>query len=210
MKKILALSLAIMLLLTLCACGKDETKPTTTTQTTTAAITTTAPTTITTTTPTVNIENEALQIAMELMGQYNWYCAVGACCDMEYVDDNLRGYLSDAQKDIYVGAQQLILCCHNAEEVNAHLHSLFADTLITFYPDDLLFTDAQDHLYLIIFPTGLPSIQNHRLVSYDGNNIVVEADCYSEGDLYATVTASCYKAADGFKLGTYEYHFIEE
>lgn len=207
MKKVLAICLAAMLLLALCACGEDKSDPTT--ASTTTASTTTAPTTVPTTVPTTDpnamTENKALEIGRELLGKYNWYGAVGACCDMEYVEGDMSAYLSDAQKDIYVGSQQRITCCENEEEVNAHLHQTFSDRLITSYPEDLLFTDDDGNLYIIIYPTGLPYYKDHRLISFSESFITMEADCYEEDALEGTVRIVCARTFDGFVLEEYEY-----
>lgn len=207
MKKILAICLAAMLLLALCACGEDKSDPTTVS--TTTASTTTAPTTVPTTVPTTDpnamTEAKALEIGRELLGKYNWYGAVGACCDMEYVEGDMSAYLSDAQKDIYLGSQQRITCCENEEEVNAHLHHTFSDRLITSYPEDLLFTDDDGNLYIIIYPTGLPYFKDHRVISFSESFITLEADCYEEDTLEGTVEIVCARTFDGFILEEYEY-----
>ena len=204
MKKILAICLAAVLLLALCACaGQKPTAPTTTTPTsgTTINPTTTNPTTK----PTGIAEEEAKQIASELLGKYIWYGAVGACCDMEYVEGDMSAYLSDAQKDIYVGSQQRITCCKNEEEVIAHLHQTFSDRLITSYPEDLLFTDGSGNLYIIIYPMGLPYFKDHRVVSFSESFITLEADCYEEGTKEGTARVVCARTFDGFILEEYEY-----
>ena len=200
MKKILTICLAAMLLLTLCACGEDETS--TTTPTTAPS---TNPTTSSTTKPQAMTEDDAKKIAAELLGQYNWYGAVGACCDMEYVEGDMSAHLSETQKDIYIGSQQRITCCKNAEEVVSHLHHTFVDRLITSYPEDLLFTDDSGNLYIIIYPTGLPSYQNHRLISYNDSTIVLEADCYEEGEKRGIAKIVCAKTTDGYILEEFEY-----
>ena len=209
MKKLLALSLAFMLLLALCACGEDEAKPTNVTTTAPTQATTTVPTTVPTTAPTTDpdtmTETEALEIGRELLGKYNWYGAVGACCDMEYVEGDMSACLSDAQKDIYVGSQQRITCCESAEEVISHLHQTFSDRLITTYPEDLLFTDDAGNLYIIIYPTGLPYFKDHRVISFSESFITLEADCYEEDTLEGTVTVTCAKTFDGFILEEYEF-----
>lgn len=212
MKKLLAISLAFMLLLTLCACGEDKTDPTTastTTASTTTASTTTALTTAPTTVPTTPsnqiTEAEALEIASELLGMYNWYSAVGACCDMEYVEGDMSAYLSDAQKDIYIGSQQKITCCKNSHEVNAHLHHMFAEELIESTPDDLLFTDNDGNLYIILYPTGLPSYLNHSVVSYDNETIVLQADALDGGEKYGSVVVTCNRVDCCFVLSSFEF-----
>ena len=204
MKKILAICLATMLLLALCACGTQKTDtPTTTTPT--SGTTTNPTTTNPTTKPTGMTEADALRIASELLGKYNWYGAVGACCDMEYVEGDMTAFLSDAQKDLYIGSQQKILCCKNEEEVISHLHHTFVDRLITFYPEDLLFTDDAGNLYIIIYPTGLPSYQNHRLISYDDSFIVLAADCVEEGQKEGIAKVTCARTFDGFILEEFDY-----
>ena len=211
MKKILAICLAAVLLLTLAACGEDKTDPTTASTTTapTTTVPSTAPTTVSTTAPTtdpnVMTETKALEIGRELLGKYIWYGAVGACCDMEYVEGDMSAYLSDAQKDFYIGSQQKIICCKNEEDVNAHLHHTFSDRLITSYPEDLLFTDGSGNLYIIIYPTGLPYFKDHRVVSFSESFITLEADCYEEDTKEGTARVVCARTFDGFILEEYEY-----
>lgn len=220
MKKILAVCLVTILLLTLCACGEDQDKPTTaptrkpvaattTIPTTGSAAPTTQPTTAPTTAPTTDpnamTEDKALEIGRELLGKYNWYGAVGACCEMEYVEGDMSAYLSDEQKDVYVGSQQRITCCENAEAVISHLHHTFSDRLITYYPEDLLFTDDAGNLYIIIYPTGLPSYQNHRVLSFSESFITMEADCYEEDSLKGTARIDCVLTFDGFILETFTF-----
>lgn len=209
MKKILAICLAAVLLLALCACGEDEAKPTNVTTTAPTQATTTVPTTIPTTAPTTDpdtmTETKALEIGRELLGKYIWYGAVGACCDMEYVEGDMSAYLSDAQKDFYIGSQQRITCCKNEEEVIAHLHHTFSDRLITSYPEDLLFTDDDGNLYIIIYPTGLPCFMDHRVVSFSESFITLEADCYEEDTKEGTARVICARTFDGFILEEYEY-----
>ena len=205
MKKIIAICLAAMLLLALCACGENETAPTTNPTTAPTTAPTIAPTTAPTTPPTSMTEEKAKQIATELLGKYNWYGAVGACCEMEYVEGDMTQYLSDKQKGIYIGSQQRITCCKTEEEVNSHLHRSFVDRLITFYPEDLLFTDDAGNLYIIIYPTGLPGYQNHRLISYNESFIVLEADCVEEGQKEGVAKVTCARTSDGFILEEFEY-----
>lgn len=197
MKKLLALTFALLLLLTLCACGEDETAPTTDL--------TTNPTTNSTTKPQAMTEDDAKKIATELLGQYNWYGAVGACCDMEYVEGDMSAHLSETQKDIYIGSQQRITCCRNADEVHAHIESMIARPLIEKYPDDLLFTDNDGNLYIIIYPTGFSSYRNHRVIFFDESTIVVEADCVEADEIEGKAKVTCIKGTNGFLLSEFVF-----
>ncbi len=196
MKKVLSLLLVVLMLLAMCACGEKN-------DATTA--TTTKPTTKPTTAPEPLTEAKALEIGKKLLGDYVWYGAVGACCDMEYVEADMSAYLSEAQKNLYIGSQQKITCCHTAAEVDAHIDRQIAKSLITGYPDDLLFSDDKGNLYIIIYPTGLPYYQDHRVVSFDENTIVLEADCYETGEMEGTAKVTCTKTATGFVLEKFEY-----
>lgn len=200
MKKILTICLAAMLLLTLCACGEDETS--TTTPTTAPS---TNPTTSSTTKPQAMTEDDAKKIAAELLGNYIWYGAVGSVCEMEYVDADMTQYLSDAQKDLYIGSQQRITCCHNADEVHAHIESMIARPLIENYPDDLLFTDNDGNLYIIIYPTGFSSYRNHRVIFFDETTIVVEADCVEADEIEGKAKVTCIKGTNGFLLSEFVF-----
>ena len=168
MKKILALSLACVLLLALCACGEEEQTSTTTP--------TTIPTTIPTTAPVTMTEEEAKQIASELLGKYAKFGAVPVCCETEYVHADMSAFLTDAQKEIYIGSQHKILCCKSAAEVNAHIDRTMVPALSCNYPDDLLFSDDEGNMYVIIYPTEHSHYENHRVVSFDNSTIVLEAD----------------------------------
>ena len=106
--------LAAAMLLTLAACGEGENAPggTTTLPSTTLPIPTTSnghPTQ----------EAEALQIGKELLGKYLWYGALGVCCDTEYVEGDMSAYLSDTQKDLYIGSQHKITCCKKRKRLTA-------------------------------------------------------------------------------------------
>lgn len=204
MKKIIAICLVAMLMLTLCACGEQKTDtPTTTTPS--SGSTTNPTTTNPTTKPTGMTEEEAKQIASELLGSYIWYGAVGACCEMEYVQGDMSQHLSDEQKKLYIGSQQRITCCKTEEEVNSHLHRTFVDRLITSYPENLLFADDQGNLYIIIYPTGFPYYKDHRVISFSESFITLEADCYEEDEMEGTARIVCAKTFDGFILEEFEY-----
>ena len=138
MKKILALSLACVLLLALCACGDD-------------ADPTTAPTTAPTTPPVTMTEEDAKQIAVELMARYNHFAGVGVCCDSEYFEGDMSAFLTDAQKEIYIGSQHKITCCKSVSEVNSHIRRTLDKSVFAEDVTDLLFSDDEGNMYVIIF-----------------------------------------------------------
>lgn len=115
---------------------------------------------------------------------YAAYRAIGTYCYRELNTEDMSRYLTDAQKEIYCQQQMQILCCGTPEEMLEHAHSLLDDSLLTEDPTDLLFTDYEGNLYLIITPMGMV---NYHHIQQVGSNIYY-AGAYDESGYLYTVS----------------------
>lgn len=195
MKRVLCLLMVLMLVFSVIACAIADAPTTPTSDTVTTDPTADpgsdgpskpeSPTIPPSTTPTDPIPDDPepdyldLQAATQLTQSYSWYLAVGICCEFEPVNADLSVHLSDSQKQTYFNQQYRLLCCHTAEEVRNHINRTISNELqVRGYPDDLLFTDDQGVLYLIIVPSGY--------VSYRNVTIAESNDClYAKTGAYA-------------------------
>lgn len=128
-----------------------------------------------------------LQTANQLIRNYTWYLAAGICCEFELVSGDMSAYLSDLQKQSYYQQQYRILCCHSAEDVQAHINrTMSCDLLVRGYPDSQLFTDDQGSLYLTIVPTGYVAYRDVA-VAKSGDCLYAKAGAYAEDGWFADV-----------------------
>lgn len=191
-KKLSALMLIAILLVLPVGCVKQEepkppAPPLTTAgngEETTATTTTTTSTTTTTTAASSLSKAEAQKIAEAKVDLYWKTLAFGVCCDIEYAEGDMSGFLSGEQLENYPYNQWRITCCHNAAEVKAHLRHHFADGLIYQQPDKDLFYDDQNNFYIMVPACGF---NGHRTTVKTFSDTRITAICeeleMGEGDI---------------------------
>lgn len=146
-------------------------------------------------------EAQALTLAEALIDSYMWYKAVGVCCDFEQVSQDLSPFLTEDQKKEYFGSQYRLNCCHNAQEVRAHIdNSLSSAVLSRGYPDDLLFTDDQGNLYLIVLPTEYDGYRHITLDECSDDRIIASACIYDEDGCWCSETFTIERKEDHFAI----------
>lgn len=152
--------------------------------------------------PTLSAEEaQALQYAEKLIDQYEWYKAVGVCCEFEQVRQDLSQLLTADQKKEYFSFQYRLKCCHSAQDVRAHIDSLFAPSVLSRgYPDDLLFTDAQGNLYLIVIPTEYDGYRHFKLEECSNDRIVASACIFDEDECWCNETFTMERKGDDFSI----------
>ena len=146
-------------------------------------------------------EVQALQTAEKLIDRYTWYKAVGVCCEFDQTNRDLSQFLTTEQKKEYVGYQYRLKCCHTAQEVRAHIDSLFAPSVLSHgYPDDLLFTDDQGNLYLIVTPTEYDGYRHIKLEERSNDRIIASACIFDEDECWCSETFTMERKGDHFSI----------
>ncbi|MBQ3215168.1 MAG: M56 family metallopeptidase [Oscillospiraceae bacterium] len=138
--------------------------------------------------PDVNL-TEALAIAEDVIYRYMWYKAVGICCDFEPVTADMSQYLSAAQKEHYFNEQYRLSCCKSIEEVNNHIDGIILKSEQKHgHPDNLLFHNDKDELFLIVIPTEYSPYRNIQIQEVSDSIIIATADIFDEDGTYAVDT----------------------
>lgn len=146
-------------------------------------------------------EAPALKSAEELIYDYMWYKAVGVCCEFEQVSQDLSQFLTEDQKEEYFGFQYRLTCCHSAQEVRAHIDSLLSSAVLSRgYPDDLLFTDDQGNLYLMVLPTEYDGYRHIKLEEYSDDRIIASACIYDEDECWRRDIFTMVRTGEIFKI----------
>lgn len=147
----------------------------------------------------------------EPIGRYEWYRAVGVCCDFEYVYEDMSQHLTEEQKEDYYDTQYRLTCCSTPEEVRAHIQRYLGEEVIDRWPDEDLFTDDLGQLYLIVLPTGrityrevvpagMIAHQDLEQVIKDEGKLVVHAGAYDESGYLRTMAFTIEQQADRYRL----------
>ena len=191
MKKLFACLLALSLLCTLTACVKEEmpeepapklTTASRDTGSTSAQDDTTTSTEETSTTHTGMSEESALRIAEQAVEAYSTYGMFLLCCDLEYVEGDFSAFLTEQQKEVYFQCQYKITCCRTPEQVTKHVHRHLSPSIATASAADMLFTDNQGALYLLVIPMGGYVLSDVRLLEYTDSRILATAAEYGHGE----------------------------
>ncbi len=140
------------------------------------------------TTPTLS-KVEAQTVAQTKLDAYWTSTVFGVCCEMEYVEKDLSRFVTDAQSDFYNGGQWRITCCRNAQEVTAHLRRHMADHLRTTQPEDGLFHDDQNNLYVVVPGRGSDSYRV-SVKEFSDTRIVALCEILEMGS--TDLVACCY------------------
>ena len=123
----------------------------------------------------------ALEIAENILDKYWAYRWTNCCCEMEWNDEDLSRFLTEAQKEEYHGLQYRITCCHTSQEVWAHVEQYLGPDVIDGNAEDLLFTDDRGDLYVMVREIGEGGLYHHQILSCSDTEIRLSA-CYLYDD----------------------------
>jgi len=157
-----------------------------------------------TTPPATLTEDEALQIATELLERSISYSLLGLVCDREVIYGDMSDYYLTEENTGNIGMFQLkITCCHSSDEMNEHIARYFDESLFNGHKEFDVFYDNQGDMYISGNPMGGYSYFNHRIVFYDDNTIIIDVDAAGEGD-YWSERVTCVRKSHGFVLQKFE------
>ena len=129
--------------------------------------------------PTTNITlTQAKQIAEDLIAKYHRFSFLGVCCDVEYIDSDMSGFLTQTQKNHYSRNQYKITCCHSMADIQQHTLKHLDQSLIPEINSENFFWDDQGNMYVLFQPFG-----------FEGGRNVIEVLNYSNAEIIATETA---------------------
>ena len=143
---------------------------------------------------------EALLIAQDAISRYLLYKVTGICCDYGYINADLSKYLSEEQKDAYYTQQYQITCCRNAQEVKNHIDRCIGSDLRNGYPDNRLFTDSDENLYLTINPMGYDGYRHFEVISQTEEQIIARACSYDEDGCFRATIFTLSKTQEGYQV----------
>jgi beta-lactamase regulating signal transducer with metallopeptidase domain len=143
---------------------------------------------------------EALLIAQDAISRYLLYKVTGICCDYGYINADLSKYLSEEQKDAYYTQQYQITCCQNAQEVKNHIDRCIGSDLRNGYPDNRLFTDSDENLYLTINPMGYDGYRHFEVISQTEEQIIARACSYDEDGCFRATIFTLSKTQEGYQV----------
>lgn len=143
---------------------------------------------------------EALLIAQDAISRYLLYKVTGICCDYGYINADLSKYLSEEQKDAYYTQQYQITCCRNAQEVKNHIDRCIGSDLRNGYPDNRLFTDSDENLYLTITPMGYDGYRHFEVISQTEEQIIARACSYDEDGCFRATIFTLSKTQEGYQV----------
>ena len=188
MKKILAIALVFVLCFTFFACGDENNKGSTTTQNNTT--TTTENNTTTTTIPPTLTEQDALQIATDLISRLDECSVYGTACSFEDVKgdeakntiDSIKASLTAEQKDMLsVAYLKKCTCCSTYDQAIKHTLTFFDESLVNdLYAEN--YVEYNGSLYFMLLPTGYPYHNNVTIRSFDSDLIIAQADLLGDFD----------------------------
>lgn len=154
-------------------------------------------------------ERMALEIAQEKIRRYRLHRDIGICCDYEPAGyEDMSRFLTEAQKEDYCDYQYRILCCHTPEEVRAHIDRTLGEEVRWEYPDDILFTDDDGNLYIIVLPMDHCSYHNMEVLEYSDSHIIVKAQISDLTGVFAEETFTLQKIDGDFVLVSVEREYL--
>lgn len=149
-------------------------------------------------------EEEALDIAEDLIVRYQWQRAVGVCCDFTMVDGDLSAYLTEEQMELYYGIQYRLECCHSAEEVREHIHQVVDPDLVAWYPDVVLVKDDAGELYVLVVPMGMTTYGEITIECCDQYEIIATTVMSDESGPFATARFTIERIDDSYRISKVE------
>lgn len=151
--------------------------------------------------------SKSLETAELMIEEYKRYKYWGACCDYELVVQDMSQFLTEEQASQYYSQQYRLTCCHNAQEVKSHIDRRITPSLQKHgYPDDLLFTDDQGDLYLIISPTGYDDYRHVTVDASSNTQITASACIYDEDGCWSSDTFTMDRSGDSFMITHIAHH----
>lgn len=165
---------------------------------------TTPPIEVPTTPPDISKRLETAELIIE---EYKRYKVLGACCDYELIVQDMSQFLTQEQASQYCSQQYRLTCCHNVQEVHAHIDRRIAPSLQTHgYPDELLFSDDQGELYLIVTPTGYDGYRHITVDASSNTQITATACIFDEDGCWSRDTFTMDRSGDSFIITHITHH----
>ena len=151
--------------------------------------------------------SNSLETAELMIEEYKRYKVLGACCDYEPVAQDMSQFLTEEQASRYDSLQYRLTCCHNVQEVHAHIDRRIAPSLQKHgYPDELLFSDDQGELYLIVTPTGYDDYRHITVDTYTNTQLTATACIYDEDGCWSRDTFTMDRIGDGLIISHIVHH----
>ena len=118
---------------------------------------------------------QAKKIAENLIAAYHQHSTLGVCCDVEYSEADMSGYLTPSQKEDYWNQQYRLKCCHSVTEARRHIIKTMHPNLATNFSEENLFADDDGNVYVLITPMGVAGYGEISVIEYSESKIIAEA-----------------------------------
>lgn len=125
-------------------------------------------------------EEDAKQIATDLIRRYKTYTDSGVCCDYAVSTADLSAYAPEGDFPYFV-YQYRLLCCQTLEQYRAHVLQVMAPSLVQSRWENYLFSDNTGNLYMKVALVDRSTWEDPVLVEYSSDTIVATVAVMSVG-----------------------------